>query len=136
MLVTGVQMSWHVYVVLYSILGACCIEGGAACSHHDAFVGLSSSRVCAHVTGSSTRTGRRMWCPRRARRMQTQASASSAARIRSSSETVDGASIRITFERRRKRRRSFFRIVHARGAIPNEVGPARCRATPRRLIWE
>ena len=23
----------------------------------------------------------------------------------------------------------FIRIVHARGAIPNEVGPARCRAT-------
>ena len=25
---------------------------------------------------------------------------------------------------------SLFRIVHARGDIPNEVGPARCRATP------
>ena len=25
---------------------------------------------------------------------------------------------------------SLFRIVHARGAIPDEVGPARCRATP------
>ena len=25
---------------------------------------------------------------------------------------------------------SLFRIVHARGAIPNDVGPARCRATP------
>ena len=23
-----------------------------------------------------------------------------------------------------------FRIVHARSAIPNEVGPTRCRATP------
>jgi hypothetical protein len=34
------------------------------------------------------------------------------------------------FWRRRRRRRSLFRIVHARGAIRNEVGPARCRATP------
>jgi hypothetical protein len=31
---------------------------------------------------------------------------------------------------RRRRRRSLFRIVHARGAIPNEVGPTRSRATP------
>jgi hypothetical protein len=29
-----------------------------------------------------------------------------------------------------RRRRSSFRIVHARGAIPNEVGPTHCRATP------
>ena len=29
-----------------------------------------------------------------------------------------------------RRRRSLFRIVHARGAIPNEVGQTRCRATP------
>ena len=27
-------------------------------------------------------------------------------------------------------RRTLFRIVHARGSIPNEVGPARCGATP------
>jgi hypothetical protein len=27
-------------------------------------------------------------------------------------------------------RRSLVRIVHARGAIPNEVGTTRCRATP------
>ena len=32
--------------------------------------------------------------------------------------------------RRRRRRRSLLRIVHARGAIPNEMGSARCRATP------
>jgi hypothetical protein len=32
--------------------------------------------------------------------------------------------------RRRRRRRSLFRIIHARGAIPNEMGPTRCRATP------
>jgi hypothetical protein len=31
--------------------------------------------------------------------------------------------------RRRRRRRSLLRIVHARGAIPNEMGSARCRAT-------
>ena len=30
---------------------------------------------------------------------------------------------------RRRRRRSLFRIAHARGANPNEVGPTRCRAT-------
>ena len=30
----------------------------------------------------------------------------------------------------RGRRRSLFRIVHTRGAIPIEVGPTRCRATP------
>ena len=29
-----------------------------------------------------------------------------------------------------------FRIVHARGVIPNEVGPARCRATRRRRSSE
>jgi hypothetical protein len=29
--------------------------------------------------------------------------------------------------RRRRRRRSLFRFVHARGAIPNEVGPTRSR---------
>ena len=28
------------------------------------------------------------------------------------------------------RRRSLLRIIHARGAIPNEMGPTRCRATP------
>ena len=33
-------------------------------------------------------------------------------------------------DRRRRRRRSLFRIAHARGAIPIEVGPTRCRATP------
>ena len=33
-------------------------------------------------------------------------------------------------EFRTGRRRSLIRIVHARGAIPHEVGPARCRATP------
>ena len=27
--------------------------------------------------------------------------------------------------------RSLFRIVHARGAIPNEMGPTHCRATPQ-----
>ena len=32
--------------------------------------------------------------------------------------------------RRRKSRRSLFRIVLVWGAIPNEVGPPRCRATP------
>ena len=32
--------------------------------------------------------------------------------------------------RRRRRRRSLLRIVHARGEIPNEMGSARCRATP------
>ena len=32
--------------------------------------------------------------------------------------------------RARRRRRSLFRIVHVRGAIPNGMGPARCRATP------
>ena len=32
--------------------------------------------------------------------------------------------------RRRRRRRSLLRIIHARGAIPNEMGPTRCRATP------
>jgi hypothetical protein len=31
---------------------------------------------------------------------------------------------------RRRRRRSLLRIVPARGAIPNEMGPTRCRATP------
>jgi len=31
---------------------------------------------------------------------------------------------------RRRRRRSLLRIIHARGAIPNEMGPTRCRATP------
>jgi hypothetical protein len=29
--------------------------------------------------------------------------------------------------RRRRKRRTLFRIVHARGAIPNVVGPTRCR---------
>ena len=29
-----------------------------------------------------------------------------------------------------RRRRSLFRIVYARGAIPNEMGPTHCRATP------
>ena len=29
--------------------------------------------------------------------------------------------------RRRRRRRSLFAIVHARGAIPNEMGPTHCR---------
>ena len=33
-------------------------------------------------------------------------------------------------DRRRRRRRSLLRIIHARGAIPNEMGPTRCRATP------
>ena len=33
-------------------------------------------------------------------------------------------------QKRRRRRRSLLRIVHARGAIPNEMGSARCRATP------
>jgi hypothetical protein len=32
--------------------------------------------------------------------------------------------------RRRRRRRGLVRIVHARVAIPNEMGPTRCRATP------
>ena len=32
--------------------------------------------------------------------------------------------------RRRRRRRILFRIVHAQGAIPDEVGPTRCRAKP------
>ena len=27
-------------------------------------------------------------------------------------------------------RRSLFRIIHARGAIPNKVGPTRCHAKP------
>ena len=30
--------------------------------------------------------------------------------------------------RRRMRMRSLFRISHARGTIPNEMGPARCNA--------
>jgi hypothetical protein len=41
-----------------------------------------------------------------------------------------------------RRRRSLLRIVHARGSIPDEVGPTRCRATPavalsadETLIW-
>ena len=32
--------------------------------------------------------------------------------------------------KRRGSQRSLFRIVYARGAIPNEAGPTRCRATP------
>ena len=44
-----------------------------------------------------------------------------------------GTSPRIVARRRRRkrrrRRRSLLRIVHARGAIPNEMGPTRCRAT-------
>ena len=33
-------------------------------------------------------------------------------------------------DKRRRRRKSLLRIVHARGAIPNEMGPAPCRTTP------
>ena len=32
--------------------------------------------------------------------------------------------------RRRRRRKNLFGIVHARGAIANEMGPTRCHATP------
>jgi hypothetical protein len=37
----------------------------------------------------------------------------------------------VRVRRRRRRSRALFRIVHAQGAIFNEVGSTRCRATPR-----
>ena len=90
MLVTGVQMYWHVYVVFYLILGACLLHLNKARLAVMVMRSWGHHHGCATVThmftGSSMRTGRLMWCPRRARRMQTQASASSAARTRSSSE--------------------------------------------------
>ena len=44
---------------------------------------------------------------------------------------ADGASSGRSYRSHtRRRRRSLLRIVHERGAIPNEMGPTRCRATP------
>ena len=37
--------------------------------------------------------------------------------------------------RRRSRWRSLFRIVYARGAIPEETGPTRCRNRSRRILF-
>jgi hypothetical protein len=47
-----------------------------------------------------------------------------------SSEEEEGEEEEGRRRRRRRRRRSLLRIIHARGAIPNEMGPTRCRATP------
>ena len=38
--------------------------------------------------------------------------------------------------RRQRRRRNLFRIVHARGAIPNEMGPTHCRGKPALINQE
>ena len=45
-------------------------------------------------------------------------------------EEVSPTRFRVAPARRRRRRRRLLRIVHARGAIPDEMGPTRCRATP------
>jgi hypothetical protein len=38
--------------------------------------------------------------------------------------------------RRRRSRRSLLRIIHARGAIPNEMGPRRRRRSLLRIVHE
>ena len=66
--------------------------------------------------------------PRTRRRSLLPAVTGEASTTEEEGEEGDEEEEEITY--RRRRRRSLLRIIHARGAIPNEMGPTRCRATP------